>query len=92
MTNDKLQELARKHLWMHFTDMGYYQKNDIPIMSHGEGCYIYDINGKKYLDGLAGLFTSQLFCGSNRKRPPLAPPRLSDPLKVDAEAQAVLTI
>ncbi len=45
---------------MHFTDMGYFQQNDIPIMSHGEGCYVYDINGKKYLDGLAGLFASQL--------------------------------
>ena len=60
MTNDKFQELARKHLWMHFTDMGYFQQNEIPIMSHGEGCYVYDINGKKYLDGLAGLFVSQL--------------------------------
>ena len=60
MTNDRLQELARKHLWMHFTDMGYFQKHEIPIMSHGEGCYVYDINGKKYFDGLAGLFASQL--------------------------------
>ena len=60
MSNEKLQELARKHLWMHFTDMGYFQNHDIPIMSHGEGCYIYDVNGKKYLDGLSGLFASQL--------------------------------
>jgi len=65
MTNEKLQELARKHLWMHFTSMGYYQENDIPIISHGEGAYIYDINGKKYLDGLAGLFVSQV--GHGRK-------------------------
>jgi adenosylmethionine-8-amino-7-oxononanoate aminotransferase len=60
MTNNRLQELARKHLWMHFTDMGYFQKHDIPIMSHGEGCYVYDINGKKYFDGLSGLFASQV--------------------------------
>lgn len=60
MTNERLQELARKHLWMHFTDMGYFQKNDIPIMSHGEGCYVYDIKGNKYLDGLSGLFASQV--------------------------------
>ena len=60
MNNDKLQELARKHLWMHFTDMGYFQKHEIPIMSHGEGCYVFDVNGKKYLDGLSGLFASQI--------------------------------
>lgn len=60
MTNEKLQDLARKHLWMHFTDMGYFQKHDIPIMSHGEGCYVYDIKGNKYLDGLSGLFASQI--------------------------------
>lgn len=60
MNNEKLQELARKHLWMHFTSMGYYQENDVPIMSHGEGCYVYDNKGKKYIDGLAGLFVSQV--------------------------------
>src|SRR5512145_1268053 len=37
----------------------------------------------------AGWLTSQSFWGARRMRPPLAPPRLSDPRKVDAEAQAV---
>ncbi len=60
MTNENLQDLARKHLWMHFTDMGYFQEHDIPIMTHGEGCYVYDVKGNKYLDGLSGLFASQL--------------------------------
>ena len=35
--------------------------------------------------------TSQFFCGSNLILAPFAPPLLSDPLKVDAEAQAVET-
>ncbi|WNC72002.1 aspartate aminotransferase family protein [Thalassotalea psychrophila] len=65
MNNEKLQELARKHLWMHFSSMGYYQEHDVPIMSHGEGAYVYDIQGNKYLDGLAGLFVSQV--GHGRK-------------------------
>lgn len=65
MTSDTLQQLARRHLWMHFTDMGYFQKNDIPIMDHGEGCYVFDINGNKYIDGLSGLFASQV--GHGRK-------------------------
>src|SRR4029079_10462176 len=39
----------------------------------------------------AGWFTSQSFCGSRRMRAPLAPPRLSEPRKVEAEAQAAET-
>lgn len=56
-----LAEQARRHLWMHFSRMGSYSETqEIPIMVRGEGCYVYDIRGKKYMDGLAGLFTSQL--------------------------------
>ena len=31
----------------------------VPIIARGEGAYIYDTNGKRYLDGLAGLFVVQ---------------------------------
>ena len=65
MENKELQELAHRHLWMHFTRMGSYTNNEIPIITHGKGCYVYDNNGKKYLDGLAGLFVSQV--GHGRK-------------------------
>ena len=50
---------------MHFTRMGYFQEHDVPVITHGEGCYVYDSNGKKYLDGLAGLFATQV--GHGRK-------------------------
>ena len=39
----------------------------------------------------AGSLTAQSFCGARRMRAPLAPPRLSEPRKVEAEAQAVET-
>jgi adenosylmethionine-8-amino-7-oxononanoate aminotransferase len=51
-----LQELARKHLWMHFTRMGAYADHEMPIIVRGEGCYVWDENGKRYLDGLSALF------------------------------------
>jgi adenosylmethionine-8-amino-7-oxononanoate aminotransferase len=51
-----LQELARRHLWMHFTRMGAYQHAEIPIIVRGEGCYVYDEHGKRYLDALSALF------------------------------------
>jgi len=51
-----LQEMARRHLWMHFTRMSAYEQHDIPIIVRGEGCYVYDEHGKRYLDGLSALF------------------------------------
>jgi adenosylmethionine-8-amino-7-oxononanoate aminotransferase len=51
-----LQDKARRHLWMHFTRMSAYADHDVPIMVKGEGCYVWDANGKRYLDGLSGLF------------------------------------
>ncbi|HEY2436011.1 MAG TPA: aspartate aminotransferase family protein [Solirubrobacteraceae bacterium] len=51
-----LQENARRHLWMHFTRLSAYDQVDIPIIVRGEGCYVWDENGKRYLDGLSSLF------------------------------------
>ncbi|MFG1624432.1 aspartate aminotransferase family protein [Kribbella sp. NPDC049227] len=55
-----LQKSARDHLWMHFTRMSSYETADIPVIVRGDGAYIYDARGKRYLDGLAGLFVNQL--------------------------------
>jgi adenosylmethionine-8-amino-7-oxononanoate aminotransferase len=72
----RLQKSARDHLWLHFTRMGGYQsvaggrgggvplggdgEVDVPIIVRGEGPYVWDARGRRYLDALAGLFTSQL--------------------------------
>jgi adenosylmethionine-8-amino-7-oxononanoate aminotransferase len=60
MDHESMQRAAKDHLWMHFTRMGAYAEADVPIMVRGEGVYLYDSQGKRYLDGLAGLFVSQL--------------------------------
>jgi adenosylmethionine-8-amino-7-oxononanoate aminotransferase len=59
-TSGQLQEQARRHLWMHFTRLGAYAERDLPVVVRGEGCYVFDAAGKRYLDALAGLFTVQL--------------------------------
>jgi adenosylmethionine-8-amino-7-oxononanoate aminotransferase len=52
-----LQELAKRHLWMHFARMGAFERGaEIPIIARGEGCYVWDEHGNKYLDGLSALF------------------------------------
>lgn len=57
---DHLQQAAKDHLWMHFTRHSTYESSDVPVIVRGEGAYIWDAQGKRYLDGLAGLFVSQL--------------------------------
>jgi adenosylmethionine-8-amino-7-oxononanoate aminotransferase len=52
----ELQRLARRHLWMHFTRMAAYEDHELPIIVRGEGSYVYDEHGKRYLDGLSALF------------------------------------
>ncbi len=52
-----LQELARRHLWMHFTRMGGYDsEHEVPIIVKAEGPYVWDEHGNRYLDGLSALF------------------------------------
>ncbi|HMD11312.1 MAG TPA: aminotransferase class III-fold pyridoxal phosphate-dependent enzyme [Marmoricola sp.] len=44
---------------MHFTRHSTYQTHDVPTIVRGDGAYVYDAHGKRYLDGLAGLFVVQ---------------------------------
>ena len=63
-TTPLLQRAAKNNLWLHFSQHGRYDgdgpEHDVPIMVRGEGVYLYDNKGKRYLDALAGLFVSQL--------------------------------
>ncbi len=56
----EIQEAAKRNLWLHFTRMSAYDNSDVPVIVRGEGAYVYDNHGKRYLDGLSGLFVSQV--------------------------------
>jgi adenosylmethionine-8-amino-7-oxononanoate aminotransferase len=58
-----LQKAAREHLWLHFTRMSAYEGAEVPIIVRGDGCYLEDANGKRYLDALAGLFSVNIGYG-----------------------------
>ncbi len=64
-TPEDLQAAAKRNLWLHFTRMSSYADHDVPVIVRGSGPYVYDQHGKRYLDGLAGLFVSQI--GHGRK-------------------------
>jgi adenosylmethionine-8-amino-7-oxononanoate aminotransferase len=55
-----LQAAAKRHLWLHFTRHSAYADGDVPMIVRGSGQYVFDQRGKRYLDGLAGLFVSQI--------------------------------
>ncbi|MBK6874762.1 MAG: aspartate aminotransferase family protein [Kineosporiaceae bacterium] len=59
---DRLADRARDHLWMHFTRHSTFIDGEghVPVIVRGEGAYIWDDQGRRYLDGLAGLFTVQV--------------------------------
>ena len=59
LDHDHLQEAAKRHLWMHFTRMSSYADHEVPVMVRGEGPWVYDSRGRRYLDGLSGLFVVQ---------------------------------
>jgi adenosylmethionine-8-amino-7-oxononanoate aminotransferase len=56
---------AAENLWLHFSRMGNYTQAPPPVIVRGEGASIYDDRGRRYLDGLAGLFVVQ--AGHGRK-------------------------
>ncbi len=56
----QLQDAAKRHLWMHFTRMGDYATHEVPIIVRGDGPWVWDSKGKRYLDALSGLFVVQV--------------------------------
>ncbi|MPY97046.1 MAG: aspartate aminotransferase family protein [Actinophytocola sp.] len=56
MTSTDIRAQARRHLFPHFTKGAAWRDDALPIITRGEGCYIYDDSGRAFLDGLAGLF------------------------------------
>lgn len=51
-----LRAQARQHLLPHFTRRSTWQDADLPVIVRGEGAYVFDDTGHRYLDGLSGLF------------------------------------
>ncbi len=57
-TASDLSAKADRHLWGHFARHG--AGITPPIITRGEGVHIFDDKGKKYIDGLSGLFVVQV--------------------------------
>lgn len=51
-----LTEIDQQHLWHPFTQMQDYASDDSIIIERAEGPYLYDVEGKRYLDGYASIW------------------------------------
>jgi adenosylmethionine-8-amino-7-oxononanoate aminotransferase len=58
--DDRLQSLAKQHLMLHFTDMASLVADGTTIIDRGEGCFVFDTDGRRYIDGLSGLYCVNL--------------------------------
>ena len=56
----RLQQDLRDHLLLNFTDMSAFADRELPVFTRGEGCYVFDAHGRRYIDGLSGLFCTNL--------------------------------
>jgi adenosylmethionine-8-amino-7-oxononanoate aminotransferase len=54
------QDAVGRNLWLHFTRMSSQASGEVPVIERGSGPYVFDTAGKRYLDGLSGLFVSQI--------------------------------
>ncbi|MDH3976165.1 MAG: adenosylmethionine--8-amino-7-oxononanoate transaminase [Deltaproteobacteria bacterium] len=60
MTSDKkrLQQLDRKHIWHPFTQMKEWEEEEPLVIASGEGSYLIDVDGNRYLDGVSSLWVT----------------------------------
>ena len=56
MKTDELIAKDRKHIWHPFTQMKDWQVDDFPVIERGQGCYLVDTEGRRYLDGVSSLW------------------------------------
>lgn len=52
--------LARQHLVPHFTSASAWREDDLFVPVRGEATHLWDAEGRRYLDGLSGLFCTNL--------------------------------
>src|SRR5258706_5484178 len=77
MTTDQLRALDRRHVWHPFTPMSVWMEGDPLVIVGGEGFYLIDSDGTRYLDGV-----SSLWCNVHGHRVP----------EIDAAIRAQLVI
>ena len=51
-----IEQSARDHVWIHQLPWAEFESDKLRIFDRGEGARLYDVQGREYLDGIAGLW------------------------------------
>ncbi len=54
----QLREWDKRHVWHPFTQMQDWDRDDQIVIEKGEGCWLVDTDGNRYLDGVASMWTN----------------------------------
>jgi adenosylmethionine-8-amino-7-oxononanoate aminotransferase len=57
-TSEQLRAWDKRHVWHPFTQMQDWEKEEPIVITRGEGCWLIDSDGKRYLDGVASMWTN----------------------------------
>lgn len=60
MAPSTLERWDKKALWHPFTQQYLWEKEPALIIARGRGVYFYDVDGKRYLDGVSSLWVNLL--------------------------------
>lgn len=81
--NELLEQWDREYIWHPFTQMQEYAKTRPLVIERGEGSYLIDIEGNRYLDGVSSLWVT--VHGHNKKE-------LNDAIKAQVDQIAHSTL
>jgi adenosylmethionine---8-amino-7-oxononanoate aminotransferase len=55
---EQLRQWDKRHVWHPFTQMQEWERDEQIIIVKGEGCWLIDTEGRRYLDGVASMWTN----------------------------------
>ncbi|MDD2308983.1 MAG: adenosylmethionine--8-amino-7-oxononanoate transaminase [Desulfuromonadaceae bacterium] len=58
ISTEQLRLWDKRHVWHPFTQMQEWERDEQIIIVKGEGCWLIDTDGKRYLDGVASMWTN----------------------------------
>lgn len=58
ITTEQLRQWDKRHVWHPFTQMQEWERDEQIIIARGEGCWLIDTDGNRYLDGVASMWTN----------------------------------
>lgn len=58
ISTELLQEYDRRYVWHPFTQMQEWEAETPPVITKGDGSWLIDSDGKRYLDGVGAIWTN----------------------------------